>query len=212
MLPPRLVRRLILVPLVIVITAGLAILTPLVALLSAALNLVRRPIRTGRAPRSRTLRVACLALGWSAGETAALTVLLCLWIASGFGGRLYTESYQARHYGLMRWFLDLIYRVAQRACGLRVSVAGPAAAVEAGGRPVIVLCRHAGPGDSLLLVHHLLSACGRRPRVVMKATLRLDPSLDVVATRVPNVFLRHAATAGTSGATGQIRRTPAWTG
>jgi hypothetical protein len=39
-----------------------------------------------------------------------------------------------------------------------------------------VLSRHAGPGDSFLLVHQLLSVYQRRPRVVMKATLQLDPS------------------------------------
>jgi 1-acyl-sn-glycerol-3-phosphate acyltransferase len=214
MLPPPLIRRLVLAPLVISIATCLTVLTPLVAVLSAAFNLVRR--RTGqpspgeatppgitRAPRDRVrrgraLRVACLALAWSAGETAALTVLLCLWIVSGFGGRLDTEPYQARHYEIMRWFLDLIYRVAQRACGLRVEVAGPPPAAL-GGRPLIVLCRHAGPGDSLLLIHHLLSVCERRPRVVMKATLQLDPSLDVVANRVPNAFVRRAS-AGPGGA------------
>jgi len=206
MLPPRLMRRLALVPLVIVITAGLAISTPLVALLSAAFNLVRRRARPGRAPRSRALRVAFLALTWSAGETAGLTALLCLWIASGFGGRLRTEAYQARHYALMRWFLDLVYRVAQRACGLRVSVTGPDGAPGADGRPVILLCRHAGPGDSLLLVHHLLTVCGRRPRVVMKAALQLDPIVDIAANRVPNAFLRRATRTGRGSATAQIRR------
>ena len=55
--------------------------------------------------------------------------------------------------------------------------------------PVIVLSRHAGPGDSLLLVRELLSVYQRRPRVVMKASMQLDPSLDVVANRVPNVFI-----------------------
>jgi 1-acyl-sn-glycerol-3-phosphate acyltransferase len=206
MVPPRLMRRLALVPLVIVIAASLIISTPLVALLSVAFNLVRQRTRPGRAPRSRALRVACLALAWSVGETVALTVLLCLWIASGFGGRLRTESYQARHYGVMKWFLALIYRAAQRACGLKVSVTGPADALDADGHPVIVLCRHAGPGDSLMLVHHLLTACGRRPRVVMKATLQWDPSLDIVANRVPNAFLRHATRTGRSGATAQVRR------
>ena len=97
---------------------------------SAAFNLVRGQARPGRASRSRVLRVACLALAWSVGETAALTVLLCLWIASGFGGRLGTESYQARHYMVMRSYLNLMYRVAQRACGLRVRVAGPTGAAE----------------------------------------------------------------------------------
>jgi 1-acyl-sn-glycerol-3-phosphate acyltransferase len=207
MLPPRPVRRLVLTPLVIVIAASLAVLTPLVALLSAVVNLVRRPARRGRARGSRALRMACLALVWSVGEIAALTVLLCLWIASGFGGRLGSEAYQARHYGIMRWFLDLLYRAAQRACGLRVVVSGPACPPEVASRPVIVLCRHAGPADSLLLVRHLLSVSGRRPRVVLKASLQLDPSVDVVGNRVPNAFVRHRTRRGANGGgIGQVRR------
>src|SRR6202042_1098310 len=87
-------------------------------------------------------------------------------------------------------------------CGLRVTVTGPTEAPA--NRPLIVLSRHAGPGDSLLLVHHLLTSCERRPRVVMKATLQLDPSLDIVANRVPNAFLRRRrpeaqGTAGSGG-------------
>jgi 1-acyl-sn-glycerol-3-phosphate acyltransferase len=188
MLPPTLVRRLALVPLIVVIAACLVALTPLVALASWASALVRR--WTGRGHRSRPLRVAWLALTWSVGEMAALTVLLCLWIVSGFGGRLDTEPYRARHYAVMGRFLNQIYRAAERACGLRVEVAGPPDEALADDRPVIVLSRHAGPGDSLLVVHHLLMVCGRQPRVVMKATLQLDPSLDIVANRVPNAFLR----------------------
>jgi hypothetical protein len=183
MLPPRLVRRLVFVPLVVAIAAALAVLAPPLAVLSAAVNLVRRS--RSRRPM-RALRLVCFALAWFLGETAALTVCGCLWIASGFGGRLDTEPYQSRHYGVMRRFLALMYRAAERTCGLRVEVAGPPAAPETGAapdtgaapetgdRPLIVLSRHAGPGDSLLLVHHLLAACGRRPRVVMKAALRLD--------------------------------------
>jgi hypothetical protein len=189
MLPPTPIRRLLLVPLVVVIAGALAALTPAVALLTAAFNLIRRTARPGRPRRSRLLRVAWLGLVWSAGETAALTVTFCLWIVSGFGGRLDAEPYQARNYAVMKWFLDLIYRAARRACGLSVTVAGPAKAGPAGDRPLIVLSRHAGPGDSLLLVHYLLSACERRPRVVMKATLQLDPSVDILANRVPNAFL-----------------------
>jgi 1-acyl-sn-glycerol-3-phosphate acyltransferase len=187
MLPPTLIRRLALVPLVVLIAACLVVLTPAVALLSAASGLVRR--LTGRGHRSRLLRVVFLALTWSAGETAALTVLLGLWIVSGFGGRLDTEPYRTRHYAVMEWFLNLIYRAAVRVCGLQVEVTAPPDETLAEDRPLIVLSRHAGPGDSLLLVHHLLTVCGRRPRVVMKATLQLDPSLDIVANRVPNAFL-----------------------
>jgi len=42
----------------------------------------------------------------------------------------------------------------------------------------------------LLLVHYLISSCARRPRIVMKETLQLDPTVDVVANRVPNVFIQ----------------------
>lgn len=193
MLPPRLIRRLLLAPLVVVLAAALAGLAPAVALLSVVFSLLRRWTDPGRPHRSRPARVAFLALAWAAGETAALAALLGLWIASGFGGRMDTEPYRARHYAVMTWFLDLVYRAAERACGLRVTAAGPPDAGLDGERPLIVLSRHAGPGDSLLLVHHLLSVCGRRPRVVMKATLQLDPSVDIVANRVPNAFLRRGA-------------------
>ena len=190
MLPPTPIRRLLLVPLVVVIACALAALTPAVALLTVAFNLISRRTHPERKRHSRLLRVAWLGLAWSAGETAALTVSLCLWLVSGFGGRLNTEPYQARNYAVMKWFLDLIYRAAGRACGLSVTVTGPPEAGPCGGRPLIVLSRHAGPGDSLLLIHYLLSVCERRPRVVMKATLQLDPSVDILANRVPNAFLR----------------------
>jgi len=202
MLPPTPIRRLLLVPLVVVIACALAALTPAVALLTVAFNLISRRTRPERPRRSRLLRVTWLGLAWSAGEIAALTVSLCLWLVSGFGGRLDTEPYQARNYAVIKWFLDLIYRVAGRACGLSVTVAGPQEAGPSGDRPLIVLSRHAGPGDSLLLIHYLLSVCERRPRVVMKATLQLDPSMDILANRVPNAFLHRAG----SHHVDQIRR------
>ena len=94
MLPPSPVRRLVLVPLVVAIACALAVLALPLALLSAAFNLFRHRLRkedgTGRKPRMRALRVVCFALVWAVGETAALTVMLCLWIVSGFGGRLDT--------------------------------------------------------------------------------------------------------------------------
>jgi hypothetical protein len=290
MLPPTLIRRLFLAPLVIVIGCALAVLAPPVALLSWAVNLVRRDSgegltggddapggddATGRVKRKhpvrhyRLLRLMILGLVWVAGETAALTVFLVLWIASGFGGRLNTEPYQARHYAVLTRFLDRVYRVALRTLKLTVTVVGPPEAEQQeghspesspegtgsqetgpedmgpedagsgdtgledlgpedtglqemgpqwkghpegsqpGDRPLIVLSRHAGPGDSMLIVHYLLSECERRPRVVMKATLQLDPTVDIIATRLPNAFLNRAATTGVNGTrqrTEQIRR------
>jgi len=194
MLPPKLIRRLVLAPLAIVIALAVALLFPLLAVLTWLFDLLAR----SRRGRNRPLRLLFFALVWLFADTSAVFMCLALWIASGFGGRLRTEPYQSKHYAIMRWFLDLIFRGAQRSFGLRVEVEEPelteAEAASRLTRPVIVLSRHAGPGDSFLLVRQLLSAYGRRPRVVMKASLQLDPGVDVVTNRLPNVFISHAKT------------------
>ena len=194
MLPPRLIRRLVLAPLTMVIAIALALLFPLLAVLTWIFD---RLVRS-RPGRHRPLRLLFFALVWLFADTSAVFMCLGLWIASGFGGRLRTEPYQSRHYAVMRWFLDLVYRGAARAFGLRIDVDEPARTEEEQAarlaRPVIVLSRHAGPGDSFLLVRQLLSVYGRRPRVVMKASLQLDPGVDVVANRLPNVFISRART------------------
>jgi 1-acyl-sn-glycerol-3-phosphate acyltransferase len=205
MLPPRFMRRLVLAPLAIVIAVALAMLFPLLALLSWLFSLLRR----SRPGRHRVLRLMFFALIWLFADSAAVFMCLGLWLSSGFGGRLRTEPFQAKHYAIMRWFLDRVFGAAARAFGLQVEVEEPEATTQEMtarlSRPVIVLSRHAGPGDSLLLVHHLLSVYHRRPRVVMKASMQLDPGVDVVANRVPNVFVQHARV-GSHMFTEQIRR------
>lgn len=205
MLPPKPVRRLVLAPLVILIALALIVLFPLLALVAMAFGLAGLP----GPGRMRSLRLLFFAVVWLAAETATLAMCLGLWLASGLGGRLHTEPYQSRHYAIMRWFLDLMSSAACRAFRLRVEVEGPELTAQERAarlaRPVIVLSRHAGPGDSFLLVHHLLSVYQRRPRVVMKATLQLDPGLDVVANRLPNVFVARRE-AGAKMFTGQVER------
>jgi 1-acyl-sn-glycerol-3-phosphate acyltransferase len=59
-----------------------------------------------------------------------------------------------------------------------------------GGRsPLVVLARHAGPADSLLVLHQVMSWQGRRPRIVAKDLLQLDPALDILLNRLPNRFI-----------------------
>jgi 1-acyl-sn-glycerol-3-phosphate acyltransferase len=190
MLPPRLIRRLVLAPLAVVIALAVVVLSPLLALLILGFELLRRV----RPSRRRGLRLLNFAVIWLTAETAALFMCLGLWIASGFGGRLHTEPFQSRHYALMHWYLDRIYRAATSTFRLRIEVDEPELTAEEQAarlaRPVIVLSRHAGPGDSFLLVRQLLSVYGRRPRIVMKAAMQLDPGVDVVTNRLPNVFIQ----------------------
>jgi 1-acyl-sn-glycerol-3-phosphate acyltransferase len=194
MLPPRLVRRMVLAPLAIVIAIAVVVVFPLVFALTMIFELMARR----RRGRMRGLRLLLFCLIWLTAETAALFMCLALWVVSGFGGRLRTEPFQSRHYAIMKWFLDSVYRAATRTFAVQVEIDEPELTEAERGarlaRPIIVLSRHAGPGDSFLLVHHLLSVYQRRPRMVMKATLQLDPGVDVVANRLPNVFIKHAKT------------------
>src|SRR5881397_3026665 len=117
MLPPRLIRRLVLAPLVVVIAFGFIVLSPFLALLALVFGLLAR----ARAGHMRSLRLTGFALVWFVAETVALVALAGLWVVSGFGGRMRTEPYQSRHYGVMRWFLDTMYRARRgpTGCGSR---------------------------------------------------------------------------------------------
>jgi 1-acyl-sn-glycerol-3-phosphate acyltransferase len=185
-LPPRIVRRLIIAPLAVLITVALIVVSPLLALLALV-------VAPSRPARRRSLRLLRFGLTWLVMESAALFASLGLWLASGFGGRLGSEESLERHYALIRWFLNTLFDQAIRVFQLHVDVdepeATPAELAARLTRPVIVLSRHAGPGDSFLLVHQLLSRYGRRPRIVMKAALQFDPSIDVVINRLPHAFV-----------------------
>ena len=73
--------------------------------------------------------------------------------------------------------------------------------------PLLVFSRHAGPGDSLLLVHALLQQ-GFRPHIVLRDTLQWAPAIDVVLNRLPSVFLSR----GVSGQRDAIARVAAGLG
>ena len=186
MLPPRILRRLVFPPMVLLFTVGAIVVSPLLFLI----GLIASPSHRGR---RRTLRLIWFGLSWLVMESLALLACLGLWIASGFGGRLRSEASMDRHYALVRWFLSTLFQRAVAVFQLRVEVDEPPLTAEEQAarlaRPVIVLSRHAGPGDSFLLVHQLLSVYRRKPRIVMKAALQFDPSIDVVINRLPHAFV-----------------------
>ena len=99
---------------------------------------------------------------------AATMACFGLWIASGFGRRGGSESMQRAHYAVMRWFVAGVYRPILKLSRVDVDVrSSPAAeaALAATDRPVLVLSRHAGEGDTLLVIHELLCRRDRGPRI-----------------------------------------------
>lgn len=190
MVPPRLVRRLLLTPLLWVLMLALVVVLPIPLVVSAVLA----PWLPGRHRASRLLAFAVV---YAALEVVALVTCVGLWVAAGFGWRLRTRGVEDAHYRLLGWLLATLVRVAERVFRLRLVVHGPVPDPDAeevdeerARQPVLVLSRHAGPGDSFLLVHQLLNAYRRRPRIIMKDTLQLDPALDVICNRLPNAFIR----------------------
>ncbi len=200
-MPPRIVRRLVFAPLVIVITLGWIVLLPLMM----ALALVT-PSRHGR---RRLLRLLFFSVAWLVMESATLFASLVLWVASGFGGRLESKSHQSRHYRLVGWFLGTLYPVLTKLFKVTVKVEEPELTPQEAAarltRPVIVLSRHAGPGDSFLIVTFLLTQYRRQPAIVMKGALQFDPVLDVVINRLPHAFVWPGKGPG-SGVTEEITR------
>ena len=52
-----------------------------------------------------------------------------------------------------------------------------------------MISRHAGPGDSFILIHALVNWFHREPRIVLKESLQWDPAIDVLLNRLPNRFI-----------------------
>jgi 1-acyl-sn-glycerol-3-phosphate acyltransferase len=190
-LPPRWIRRLVLTPAVPLFTLLLLALLP-VWLVVAAVASVYLP------GRWRALRVLAFLLVYLLADTVMLVRLLLLWIASGFGARLEQAPWPARHYAAMRTYLAVLVTAGRRIfkVGFDVDMADLGFAEEELRRPVLIFSRHAGPGDSFLLVHSLLQR-GRHPRIVLKDTLQWSPVIDIGLNRVPTFFVGRGAPPGT---------------
>lgn len=184
MLPPKLLRRVVLIPLLLVAAIVFVLLSPLLALLAA--------IASPFLGNWRPLRLLWITVSYAVRDVVAVVVLAFLWLAAGFGRSLESPHMQRAHYRIVGWFLRGLCRDSLRAVKAWVHVAeeGDAGRVLAERRvPVLVFSRHAGAGDSFLLVHELLSRYGRRPRIVMKSLLQLDPFVDLFGNRLANCFV-----------------------
>lgn len=190
-------RRLLSIPVLLVLWLLFAALTPVVALIGGLLAL--RPNGRGR-----PVRIVVFGFCYLSAEIAGLLAAGRLWLRAGFGRRLGTPRMQEAHYVLLERLLSRLYRIGSTLFKVHIN---PPTTVAPGndaspalpptpGRPLIVLSRHAGPGDSFLLVHALLTLARRRPRIVLKQTLTFDPLLDVLLSRLPHCFVGQGQNGG----------------
>ncbi|GEP39298.1 acyltransferase [Nocardioides psychrotolerans] len=177
----RVVRRVVIAPAVVLLAVLMWITLPLWLLGAAALS----PLLPGR---WRALRLAWIFVVYLTMEAVVLAVLLGLWLASGFGRRIRSPYYEGIHYDLVQGVMWVFFREAKRVLKLTILTDGPSPDAHPG-VPILVACRHAGPGDSFTLIHALMHWYRREPRVVLKDTLAWDPVIDVLLRRIPASFI-----------------------
>lgn len=182
-LPPRWVRRVLLAPAVVLLAVVLVPTSAFLVLLVLGAVTWALP---GRLRVPRALWMASFYVLWDA---ACLVALLGLWIGSGFGWAIHRPAFERAHYRLARHMLQVLFWQVRWTLRLRIDVVDADLGTVLTGTPVVVASRHAGPGDSFILVHALLNWFDREPRIVLKDTLQWDPAIDVLLNRLPTQFV-----------------------
>jgi 1-acyl-sn-glycerol-3-phosphate acyltransferase len=182
-MPPAAVRRPITVTLWLVMSVVCLALSPLLLTLAAIASAV-----TGR---PQTLIFARLVVTYFALELSTLIACAALWLACGCGVLMGTRRFQRLHYQLLRWFVHGFARRCVALFDIRVAEEESTEArraLESDG-PLLLFCRHAGPGDTILLIDRLLTRFDRLPSVVFKESVALDPCVDLIGHRLPHAVL-----------------------
>jgi len=174
-------RRVVLAPAVVGLAALMWVTLPAWLIVAAVLS----PLLPGR---WRALRLLWVVMLYLTCEALLLVVLLGLWFSAGAGRRLRSPYFEGIHYDLVQGVMWVFFREARRVLRLNIATDGPSPDAHPG-VPLLVACRHAGPGDSFTLIHALMHWYHREPRVVLKDTLAWDPVIDVVLNRLPARFI-----------------------
>lgn len=180
--PPTAVRRTLIDPMWPLVATALAV----VFLLVAAISAIAAPLTR----RRRLLRLALLAALYLSLDAGLVVCCAVLWIRHPVSARRDQVRWYRVHHALLRAALGLLLTAARQLLGFRIEVEEPPDQQRVSGRPLLVLARHGGPGDSFALVEMLTSRYGRRLTIVLTERLRWDPGLDVMLSRLPSCFVR----------------------
>lgn len=178
-MPPPGVRRPVTVALTLCVTLGLLGTGPLLLAAAALARALGRP---------KPLIAVRLVLAYCARELAVLGAGAGLWLLAGGGRGIARPAMQRLHWRLLAWFVHGIAERCRRLVDIRVQEDCPpaVAAALADPAPLIVLSRHAGPGDTFMLIDRLLCHHDRRPSVVLRRAITIDPAIDLLTARLPH--------------------------
>jgi 1-acyl-sn-glycerol-3-phosphate acyltransferase len=166
----KLLRRAVTVPVAIAAMIGILVVWPLLLAIGGVAGLIARS--------SLPVRTLGVLMAYALLELRALWQLLR-------GGQDCDR--------FVRDVLDRAHTVGRRTLNLEVQLddASPTPEQIPREEPVIVLSRHCGPGDTLLVAWLLNVYYGLRLRIVLKALLRCEPVLDLVGDMGCLCFLHH---------------------
>lgn len=175
--PSRSVRALVLTPITFAGALVVTILSPLLHLVLAAIDIVDRR-------RWRFTRIVGLGIAFCVVELFGLVMAFLLWVASGFGVWMQTSLIQSLHRKVFSIWLELITRAIKTFIGFEFVF--PSEDIPPG--PLLVLSRHAGPGDALLIARALIHDHDRRLRMLGTTRLLWDPFFNHLVNRMPFYF------------------------
>jgi 1-acyl-sn-glycerol-3-phosphate acyltransferase len=202
-MPPTAIRRPVTVVVWLIGCAACLAASPLLLALGKAVQLL-----TGR---RESLITTQLILAYLRYELAALLACGGLWLASGAGTLIHTARFQRLHWRLLGWYMGGLATAGRRALSIdvRADLSPEVSRALELDRPLIVLSRHAGPGDTVFILDLLTSRFRRRPSVVFKQSIAIDPCVDILAHRLPHAMLdtsdRGAAEARIEQVTSELR-------
>ena len=182
-MPPKMIRRPVTVTVWVLVSVVAVVCSPLLLAIGALVSRL-----TGRRQAQIAARVI---LAYFSYELAALLGCGALWLAAGAGRLIGRPRFQRLHWQLLEWFIGGLAQAGRNALAIDVH-ADPtpdAARGLASDPPLLVFSRHAGPGDTIFIIDELMSRYDRRPSVVFKEAIALDPSVDLLAHRLPHAML-----------------------
>ncbi len=146
----------------------------------------------------RPLRIIWFLFLYLVVDVAAVIGMFVLWIVSGFGWKIGSPGFQMAHYRLFGWMLRRVVASAKFTFNVITVADGelPRTVGEDRTRPILVMSRHAGPGDSMMLMDGLYNRFRRQPRIVLKEFLQWDPAIDIMLNRLPSAFVPLGKKAG----------------
>lgn len=166
-------RRLVTIPLFLLATIGATLVVPVLLVLA----LLATPLPGLRGAVPTTLFI----IGYLWCET--IGIVSAGWIALRYRTR---DDFLRANYRLQYWWAGALMRIAKWLYRLQFDVTGTEAL---DGKPGLMLPRHTSIADTIIPMVFYAEPFRVRLRYVLKRELLIDPCLDIVGNRLPNLFV-----------------------